>query len=200
MKKLNNKGYMLVEVIISSAIALVMAYFLVEITVKLVNKNNDYYEQSVFVSDKNILTKSIMDVFYDEYFELVKVDYTNGSNSVNFTFQYYDYYYKEMKQWVFTLTIDGNAISYNCSSGCDEEDEEEDYSYKKELSSDLIVGPLNINTYVVPGVNYTDTVNNALLFIKLPAYTNYSDEDYGLNLVIPYNTNKVNIEIKTPTE
>ena len=82
----------------------------------------------------------------------------------------------------------------------DEEDEEEDYSYKKELSSDLIVGPLNINTYVVPGVNYTDTVNNALLFIKLPAYTNYSSEDYGLNLVIPYNTNKVNIEIKTPTE
>ena len=193
MKKLNNKGYMLVEVIISSAIALVMAYFLVEITVKLVNKNNDYYEQSVFVSDKNILTKSIMDVFNDEYFELVKVDYNNGSNSVNFTFQYYDYYYKEMKQEVFTLTIDGNVVSYGC-------DDEEDYSYKKELSSDLIVGPLNINTYVVPGVNYTDTVNNALLFIKLPAYTNYSDEDYGLNLVIPYNTNKVNIEIKTPTE
>ena len=193
MKKLNNKGYMLVEVIISSAIALVMAYFLVEITVKLVNKNNDYYEQSVFVSDKNILTKSIMDVFYDEYFELVKVDYNNGSNSVNFTFQYYDYYYKEMKQEVFTLTIDGNVVSYGCN-------DEEDYSYKKELSSDLIVGPLNINTYVVPGVNYTDTVNNALLFIKLPAYTNYSDEDYGLNLVIPYNTNKVNIEIKTPTE
>lgn len=197
MKKLNNKGYMLVEVIISSAIALVMAYFLVEITVKLVNKNNDYYEQSVFVSDKNILTKSIMDVFYDEYFELVKVDYNNGSNSVNFTFQYYDYYYKEMKQEVFTLTIDGNVVSYSCSNGCDDK---EDYSYKKELSSDLIVGPLNINTYVVPGVNYTDTVNNALLFIKLPAYTNYSDEDYGLNLVIPYNTNKVNIEIKTPTE
>lgn len=198
MKKLNNKGYMLVEVIISSAIALVMAYFLVEITVKLVNKNNDYYEQSVFVSDKNILTKSIMDVFYDEYFELVKVDYNNGSNSVNFTFQYYDYYYKEMKQEVFTLTIDGNVVSYSCSNGCG--DEEEDYSYKKELSSDLIVGPLNINTYVVPGVNYTDTVNNALLFIKLPAYTNYSSEDYGLNLVIPYNTNKVNIEIKIPTE
>ena len=197
MKKLNNKGYMLVEVIISSAIALVMAYFLVEITVKLVNKNNDYYEQSVFVSDKNILTKSIMDVFYDEYFELAKVDYNNGSNSVNFTFQYYDYYYKEMKQEVFTLTIDGNVVSYSCSNGCGDE---EDYSYKKELSSDLSVGPLNINTYVVPGVNYTDTVNNALLFIKLPAYTNYSDEDYGLNLVIPYNTNKVNIEIKTPTE
>ena len=197
MKKLNNKGYMLVEVIISSAIALVMAYFLVEITVKLVNKNNDYYEQSVFVSDKNILTKSIMDVFYDEYFELAKVDYNNGSNSVNFTFQYYDYYYKEMKQEVFTLTIDGNVVSQSCSNGCGDE---EDYSYKKELSSDLIVGPLNINTYVVPGVNYTDTVNNALLFIKLPAYTNYSDEDYGLNLVIPYNTNKVNIEIKTPTE
>ena len=197
MKKLNNKGYMLVEVIISSAIALVMAYFLVEITVKLVNKNNDYYEQSVFVSDKNILTKSIMDVFYDEYFELAQVDYNNGSNSVNFTFQYYDYYYKEMKQEVFTLTIDGNVVSYSCSNGCGDE---EDYSYKKELSSDLIVGPLNINTYVVPGVNYTDTVNNALLFIKLPAYTNYSDEDYGLNLVIPYNTNKVNIEIKTPTE
>ena len=197
MKKLNNKGYMLVEVIISSAIALVMAYFLVEITVKLVNKNNDYYEQSVFVSDKDILTKSIMDVFYDKYFELVKVDYNNGSNSVNFTFQYYDYYYKEMKQEVFTLTIDGNVVSYSCSNGCGDE---EDYSYKKELSSDLIVGPLNINTYVVPGVNYTDTVNNALLFIKLPAYTNYSDEDYGLNLVIPYNTNKVNIGIKTPTE
>lgn len=196
MKKLNNKGYMLAEVIISSAIALVMAYFLVEITVKLVNKNNDYYEQSVFVSDKNILTKTIMDEFGNGYFELAKVDYNNGSNSVNFTFQYYDYNSEAMKQEVFTLTIDGNTISYSCSNGC----EDDDYSYKKELSSDLIVGPLNINTYVVPGVNYTDTVNNALLFIKLPAYTNYSDEDYGLNLVIPYNTNKVNIEIKTPSE
>ena len=41
--KLNNKGYMLVEIIVASVIALVMAYFLIDITIRLVNKNNDYY-------------------------------------------------------------------------------------------------------------------------------------------------------------
>ena len=59
--KLNNKGYMLVEVIVASAIALVMAYFLVDITITLTNKNNDYYVESTLITDKNLITKEIMD-------------------------------------------------------------------------------------------------------------------------------------------
>ena len=57
----NNKGYMLVEIIIASVIAFVMAYFLIDITIKLVNNNNDYYVESILLADKNIITKEIMD-------------------------------------------------------------------------------------------------------------------------------------------
>ena len=41
--KLNRKGYLTVEIILAYTIAFAIAFFLIEITVKLVSKTDDIY-------------------------------------------------------------------------------------------------------------------------------------------------------------
>lgn len=59
MLKLNRKGYMAVEIILASVVSITIAVFLIEITVKLVNKTDDYHVDTVFVNDKALIIKNI---------------------------------------------------------------------------------------------------------------------------------------------
>ena len=59
-KKLNNKGYMLVEIIVASVIAFSVAYYLLNLTYKFKDKNMDVYEFTALLNDKINITKNIM--------------------------------------------------------------------------------------------------------------------------------------------
>ena len=166
--KLNNKGYMLVEIIVSSVIALVMAYFLIDITISMVNKNNDYYVESVLLTDKSLITKEIMDDINNNKYILTNVNQKSNTD-VELTFRNYTdnvSYTEEKKE----LTINNNTITYG--------------EYSKELSNELNI----------IGINITKKEDIKQLFISIPAYTNYSNIDYGINLVVPY-TNDINVTI-----
>ncbi len=159
--KLNNKGYMLVEIIVASVIALVMAYFLIDITIRLVNKNNDYYVESVLLTDKNLVTKEIMEDINDNSNNdilLTSINVTNsGDNIVTAELSFNNRTSKD-------LIIDkgSNIIKYG--------------NYEKKMSSDLSIKEFSISK---------DSTQKQL-YIRIPAYTNYSDIDYGISLVIPY--------------
>ena len=168
--KLNNKGYMLVEIIVASVIALVMAYFLIDITINLVNKNNDYYVESTLLTDKSLVTKEIMEDISDSRIILTSVN-KKSDTSVDLTFKYYnndtDFY-----EFTKTITIDNDTkiITYG--------------EYSKKLSKDL-----NIKSITIKNDESTKQ-----LYITIPAYTNYSNTDYGINLIIPY-TGDINVII-----
>lgn len=168
--KLNNKGYMLVEIIVASVIALVMAYFLIDITIRLVNKNNDYYVESTLLTDKSLVTKEIMEDISDSRIILTSVN-KKSDTSVDLTFKYYnndtDFY-----EFTKTITIDNDTkiITYG--------------EYSKKLSKDL-----NIKSITIKNDESTKQ-----LYITIPAYTNYSNTDYGINLIIPY-TGDINVTI-----
>lgn len=67
MKKLNNKGYMLVEIILASAIAFGIAYFLLDLVIKLKNKNDDLLVDTLAKTDQAIITNTIMrDIYNNE--------------------------------------------------------------------------------------------------------------------------------------
>ena len=59
MKKLNRKGYMTVEIIIASVIAFSIAFFLMEITIKMVNVTEDNYKDIVVITDNALVISSI---------------------------------------------------------------------------------------------------------------------------------------------
>lgn len=160
---LNNKGYMLVEIIVASAIALTMAFFLMEMTLKIVNSNNDYYEESVLLFDKNIVTKEIMDDVNGK--QLSSVEY-NSDSSYTLTFD--DGTTKNL-----SVNIETKTITYG--------------SYTKKLSDKLNMDNIEIK----------NDETNKMLTLIIPAYSNYSKEDYGVSIVIPYKSIRVSLpEIK----
>lgn len=157
---MNNKGYMLVEVVVASCIAFVMVYFLMDITINMVNKNNDYYEESVLVSDKNIITKTIMDDLRDNAKKLTSVSSTGSS--VTFTF--------DDGTKVLSYDESKNQITYD--------------GYEKVLAQELNVGEFCVKANTSPDCVNSVDANVKLIYISLPAYTNYSDVNYGLDLVV----------------
>lgn len=66
MKHLNNKGYMLVEIILAFSLAMVIAYFITDLTIKLKNKNDDLLVKTLVATDQAIIYNTIMkDLYYD---------------------------------------------------------------------------------------------------------------------------------------
>ena len=76
--KLNRKGYLTVEIILASTIAFAIAFFLIEITVKLVSKTDDVYHETVIAYDDaiiiNNIKEKIKDMSEDEIYELLASD------------------------------------------------------------------------------------------------------------------------------
>lgn len=66
MKKLNNKGYMLVEIILASVIAFGVAYFILDLVIKLKNKNDDLFVDTLARTDQAIITNTIMRDIYNK--------------------------------------------------------------------------------------------------------------------------------------
>lgn len=57
---LNKRGYMLVEIILATAIAFGMAYFLLNMTIKLKNKNDDLMVETLISTDQAIIMNGIV--------------------------------------------------------------------------------------------------------------------------------------------
>lgn len=58
--KNNNRGYMLVEIILATAIAFGIAYFMLNMTIKLKNKNDDLLVETLATTDQAIIANAIM--------------------------------------------------------------------------------------------------------------------------------------------
>ena len=69
MKKLNNKGYMIVEIIVSSIIAMTIAYFLFDLVIKLKEKYDYIQTDTVITADKIVVTNEILGNLYDKDIE-----------------------------------------------------------------------------------------------------------------------------------
>ena len=57
--KLNNRGYVLMEIIMASMIAFGVVYYILDLTIKLKNKNDDLFIQTVIETDQAIFQKKI---------------------------------------------------------------------------------------------------------------------------------------------
>ena len=58
--KLNKKGDMLVEIILASALAFGLAFFIIDLVIRLKNKNNDLLVETLITTDKTIITNKLM--------------------------------------------------------------------------------------------------------------------------------------------
>lgn len=78
--KLNRKGYLTVEIILASTIAFAIAFFLIEITVKLVSKTDDVYHETVIAYDDAIIINNIKEKIKDYINEMDGLNLVNCEN------------------------------------------------------------------------------------------------------------------------
>ena len=80
--KLNNKGYMLVEIILAFSIAMGITYFITDLTIKLKNKNDDLVVKTLVSTDRGIIYNTIMKDLYNTEGE-INCEYIEGKMSID---------------------------------------------------------------------------------------------------------------------
>ena len=115
--KLNNKGYLIVEVILAGVLTFTMAYFLINLTLKIRNRYDDVNVETVMLNDKTVITNEIMDDVIGN--KVNNVEYITNGIRINFD----DGTSKD-------LTIGDNTITYG--------------TYTKKFSENAIVGEASI--------------------------------------------------------
>lgn len=201
--KINNKGYLLVEIVIAAVIAFAIAYFLFDLTVNLGNKEEDYYINTLLETDKLIMTKDIMNDISS--YNLVSV--TSDNNS------YVDLLLKDandangvevLKKLKVYKDSETDELIYEYGTYTDGGYNSPDY-IKKVFSSELNVQGIEIvntclydNEYrVCDGLSDEEknSVVDGLVNIKVDAKTLYSDYNYGIELNIQYKYKQVSIVV-----
>lgn len=204
--RLNNKGYLIVEVIVASVLAFGLAYFLLELVVDLKNKNEDYYVNTLLETDKALMTREVMNdisnyklksvtsnnIDYVEFiFDVENVNITKritiSNEDEKYIFRYGKYIKEENK-------YDTNDINY----------------YEKVFASELSVpeNAVHITNSCYYSTGYAECkditdksmkdVTNGLVTISVIAKTPYSDYNYGLELNINYDVKSMKVILEIP--
>lgn len=182
--KLNRKGYLTVEIILASTIAFAIAFFLIEITVKLVSKTDDVYHEAVIAYDDAIIINNIKEKIKDYIIEtdgLALVECKNNECNIwgervgGATEERYLYYDSESKEIRF-------------SEGAEEgKDRVTLYAKKVDDSISEVEISSNINRNVKP--------SDRIVFFNIKLKNIFTDNVY--EMVIPINLVRQEEEIAT---
>ncbi len=168
--KLNRKGYLIVEIIVASVLAMGIAFFLVRLTISFSRKDEDIYKSITFTNNKNIITNKIMEDINN--YTLINVK-KEGDYKVTFT------YAESSGNKDKSLVLDNNnkIITYD--------------NYTKSIGNSLELGSAsfevkdNYTSIVIPITNiYNDedysirlfipyTVKSSVSTLSLGAYVSY---------------------------
>lgn len=158
--KLNRKGYLTIEIILGATIAFAIAFFLMEITIKMVNVTEDNYKDIVVITDNALVISSIKKLLDNK--EITNI--TCSSNICTIT-------YDDIDNTTHTthLSIDNRSVIYKESTN---------YLYVKELDKSLS----NITlTSTIRGDITGENKNN--IYFKITAQNIFIDKDYSI--IIP---------------
>lgn len=158
--KLNRKGYLTIEIILGATIAFAIAFFLMEITIKMVNVTEDNYKDIVVITDNALVISSIKKLLDNK--EITNI--TCSSNTCTIT-------YNDIDNTTHTthLGIDNRSVIYKESTN---------YLYVKELDKSLS----NITlTSTIRGDITGENKNN--IYFKITAQNIFIDKDYSI--IIP---------------
>lgn len=212
MMKLDNKGYLVIEVVLSSVVAFVIMYFLIELTFNLSSRNDDLYKEITFINDKNVITKNVMDDV--SMMQVSKLDFsctTNNVQCVDITYNMDDDLEGSKLSKRLEINKSSKLLTYGVYDGSNYN--KDYYYYEKKVSDDLDLGNVSIlnkcfgsnvsmveddnSLYVCNSVDDdSDVLNtNGLFTIKFNATSKFLDKDYGINITIPYNNLEVEFNV-----
>ena len=83
-KKINNRGYVLVEIILASALAFGVAYYMLNLTFKLKDKNTDLLVKTLAATDQAIIQNKLVNILQteDNNFTCAKLVYDSDNKKI----------------------------------------------------------------------------------------------------------------------
>ena len=140
VKKLNRKGYMTIEIILAAVVTFVIAFFLIDLTMKLSSITDDTYADTVLVTDKVLIVKNIKEILSNDICNHGNISDVNCSGNIcNITMS---------DSTVVNLSVDGNVVEYSGGE-----------SYSKEIDSslsDITLTSRNSNGYYLFKISGTN--------------------------------------------
>lgn len=169
--KLNKKGYMLVEIIVSFSLAFAIAMYLLNLTIDFKDTNEDIYYSTRYLKDKNLITREIMGNL--ENFKIVEVNVSG--NDLIFKLSDVDGNVKYRK---LRLDRDNNTIIYGSVEITNlNEFVRDDSYYIKKLESSLMID----NIVSCDGGDIFSTTKKYFC-ARIPVSSIYDDNNYDINL------------------
>lgn len=164
MKKMNNKGYMIVEIIVASVLAMTIAYFLFDLVIKLKEKYDYVQTDTILTADKTVITNEILGDLYNRNIKCATYDESGVM----------EYKLNEEKKKL-KLSYNSGMIIYEEST-----DDGANYTvkYQKKLNNKLH------NPTLDTANSGCDTSSNIASFI-VKAETLTSKKNYNINIIIP---------------
>ena len=105
--KLNRKGYMTIEIILAAVVTFVIAFFLIDITMKLSSNTDDAYSDTVLITDKTLITKNIKENLENDICNYGNISSVSCDNNVcNITMS---------DNTIINLSVNGNLVEYTGS-------------------------------------------------------------------------------------
>lgn len=158
---------MTVEIIIASVIAFSIAFFLMEITMKLVDITDNEYADTNFIADKALVINNIKkNLNIDETSGYGKIDRIYCITNDNYCEIIFVNSTQDDEARRIVIDKENNTIKYtdNMDNG--------NVIYSKTLGSGVKVNSL------------TGGVSGSYAYFQIGCTNNFSDEDYNINIVV----------------
>lgn len=164
---------MLVEIILASVIAMGIAIYLLNLTYKFKNTNDELHRSITYVNDKNLVVKNIMNDLVDLSVE--QFMYDSGTNASGTSYQ--QIFLRAVDKNGTTvyrkIYISGRSIQYGMTSTYKGAYDRNDYTYyAKTLEKNMVIGTCSVSS----GTSSTK--------ITIPVDNMYDDNDYDINLIV----------------
>lgn len=170
--KLNNKGYMLVEIIVSFGLAFVIIISLTNLVLKFKDTSQDLFYETKYLKDKTLITRSIMEDL--DRGIIAGITKTNNIVDIDFKINNGTNYVSEPRRLEVLKTDGTTKIRYGKIIQHDTnvyEFDTSDISYYEK--------------YLEPTLNSKDieiTTTTDMVIIKIPVTSLYNDKNYNINI------------------
>lgn len=159
---------MTVEIIIASVLAFAIAFFLLQITMKLVDVNDNEYVKTEFMTDKALVMKNIKNNIRNDINKCGKITSIELSEEYNLSIgkggQWYIYFDNEDVALFGVAESDGKLLVHYVNT-----DQE---TYSKSFTSE------------VSSVNVITGINDPYVYFQIGCKNIFGDDDYDINIVV----------------
>ena len=173
---------MLVEIVVSFSVAMGIAFYLINLTYKFVDNNDNIYQDSLYMKDKILITKNIMNDLDNGFVIGDATSIHKNDNSCEFEL-------KPLNNIDDAVPDNGNVSS----------DEDKNEKRKLEINNGLLkYGMIDENgNFNTSDISYYEKqiekslqvgtadckIDNGIFIIRIPLRSIYSDEVYDIKLM-----------------